>query len=85
MWIVGDKAHKYFSIYVGPWDIQSQHGIPTSRGYMAQGVSSFTKLRLGWIDPGQTCIVEPGQSRTVLLGPLWDGHAETLVIRRTSL
>ena len=80
-WIGGDKAHKYFSIYAGPWDIQSQHGINTFRGYMAQGVSSFTKLRLGWIDPGQSCTVKPGQSRTVLLGPLWDGHAETLVIR----
>jgi len=77
----GNKAHKYFSIHAGPWDIQSQHGVSTSGGYMARGVSSFTKLRLGWIDPGQTCTVEPGQSRTVFLGPLWDGHAETLVIR----
>jgi len=76
-----NKSHQYFSIYAGPWDIQSQHGIPTSRGYMAQGLSSFSRLRLGWIDSKQVCIVEEGQSRTVLLGPLWDGNAETLVIR----
>ncbi|MGD2185632.1 MAG: hypothetical protein PVI71_05875 [Desulfobacterales bacterium] len=80
-WIGGNNSHQYFSIYAGPWDIQSQHGIPTPRGFMAQGLSSFNRLRLGWIDPGQTCTVQPGQSRTVLLGPLWDGHAETLVIR----
>jgi hypothetical protein len=80
-WVGGNKAHQYFSIHAGPWDIQSQHGISNLRGYMAQGVSSFTKLRLGWIDPGQISTVERGQSRNVLLGPLWDGHAETLVIR----
>jgi hypothetical protein len=79
-WEGGNNGHKYFSIHAGPWDIQSQHGIPTSRGYMAQGVSSFTKLRLGWIDPDQTCTVESGQSRKIVLGPLWDGHAKTLVI-----
>ena len=80
-WIGGNKAHKYFSIYAGPWDIQSQHGIFTSQGHMAQGLSSFSKLRLGWIYPGQIITVEPGQSRNVLLGPLWDGYAETLVVR----
>ena len=74
-------GHEYFSIYVGPWDILSQHGIKTIWGYMPQGMTSFTKIRLGWIRPEQVITVKEGKTIEVLLGPLWRGDAETLAVR----
>jgi hypothetical protein len=74
-------GHEYFSIYVGPWDIQSQHGIKTIWGYMPQGMTSFTKMRLGWIRPEQIVAVRAGETVEVLLDPLWNGVAETLAVR----
>ena len=73
-------GHDYFSIYVGPWDIQSQHGIKTVLGYAAQGMTSFTKLRLGWIRPEQVISVKRGETRQILLGPLWRANEQTLAI-----
>jgi len=73
-------GHKYCSIYVGPWDILSQHGIKTTQGYIPQGMTSFTKLRLGWIRPEQIIKVEKGEKRQVLLGPLWKASEQTLAV-----
>jgi hypothetical protein len=74
------RGHQYASIYVGPWDILSQHGIKTNQGYMPQGMTSFTKLRLGWIRPEQVTRVERGEKRQILLGPLWRANEQTLVV-----
>ncbi|UCE34378.1 MAG: hypothetical protein JSV40_00135 [Deltaproteobacteria bacterium] len=74
-------GHEYFSIYVGPWDILSQHGIKTMWGFMPQGMTSFTKIRLGWIRPEQVITVREGKTIEVLLAPLWKGDAETLAVR----
>ncbi len=73
-------GHAYCSIYVGPWDILSQHGIKTMQGYMPQGMTSFTKLRSGWIRPEQVIRVERGEKRQVLLGPLWRANEQALVV-----
>lgn len=80
-YIGGHGGHEYFSIYVGPWDIQSQHGIKTRRGYMPQGITSFTKMRLGWIRPEKIITVREAETIKVLLGPLWNGEAEILAVR----
>jgi hypothetical protein len=74
-------GHEYFSIYVGPWDIQSQHGIRTVWGYRAQGMTSFTKIRLGWIRPSQVRTVEKGETAEVLISPLWRGDAGILAVQ----
>ncbi len=34
------------------------------------GISSFTKIRLGWISPDQVLLVEPGEIRRTFLSPL---------------
>ena len=44
------------------------------------GLSSFTKIRLGWISPGQVVLVKPGETRQLFLSPLAEG-GETLAIK----
>ena len=53
---------------MGPWDIMSHHFIEKTKP--PQGVSSFTKIRLGWIDRDLLSFVKPGDSRCVFLSPL---------------
>jgi len=56
------------AIYLGPWDIMSQHFI-TPRQPPA-GFSLFTMMRLGYIRPEQVVVVPPGQTKLVRLSPL---------------
>jgi hypothetical protein len=53
---------------MGPWDIMSQHFI--NYFLPPPGISSFTKIRLGWISRHQVNFVMPGQTRFVSLSPL---------------
>jgi hypothetical protein len=53
---------------MGPWDIMSQHLI--QQGQPCPGLSSFTKIRLGWITPDQALLVKPGETSHVFLSPL---------------
>jgi len=66
-------------INMGFWDPMSCHyykwQIPPP------GISSWTKLRLQWIDPSKVVIIKAGERAEVLLGPLEDPKAETLAIR----
>lgn len=91
-YVGGTKLREYSAIYAGAWDILSQHGIRTSWAnfsdsiqarlghILPQGMTSFTKLRLGWIKSGQIITVGRGETRKIVLGPLWNGNAETLVV-----
>ncbi len=45
------------------------------------GISAWTKIRLGWLDPSKIRTVRPGETREIPLGPLADGSWETLAIR----
>jgi hypothetical protein len=45
------------------------------------GVSAWTKLRLGWIEPGKIIQVSRGASKTVRLGPLSRGRSQVLAVR----
>ncbi len=45
-----------------------------------QGVSSFTKIRLGWISPAQVCLVKPGSTQCAFLSPL-SKKGETLAVK----
>ncbi len=44
------------------------------------GLSSFTRIRLGWISPDQVVLVNPGETRRALLSPL-ARNGKTLVIK----
>jgi M6 family metalloprotease-like protein len=56
------------SIYMGPWDIMSEHFV--ARNEPPPGISSFTKIRLGWISPEQVLFVRPGETSFAALSPL---------------
>ena len=67
------------TIYMGAWDPMSCHYIKL--GVPPPGISSWTKMRLGWIDDSKVQIMKPGETRELLLGALEDGKADTLVIK----
>ncbi len=59
---------EHHAIYMGPWDIMSEHFV--KREEPPPGISSFTKIRLGWISPGQVRLVNPGETASAFLVPL---------------
>lgn len=65
---------------MGFWDPLSSH-VPYKIELPPAGLSSWTKLRLGWIDPAKIALVQPGQTATVRLDPLASEDSSTLVIR----
>ena len=66
-------------INMGYWDPMSCHFF--RREAPPPGLSSWTKLRLGWIDERKVKVVEPGKLAEILLGPLEDGSSETLSVK----
>lgn len=67
-------------VNMGFWDPLSSH-FPYKRELPPAGLSSWTKLRLGWIDPAKIALVKPGETTTVRLDPLSSSDSDTLVIR----
>ena len=65
---------------MGFWDLLSSH-MPYNKELPPTGLSSWTKIRLVWIDPTKIALVNPGETTTVRLDPLSSDDAETLVIR----
>jgi hypothetical protein len=63
---------------MGPWDIMSQQFV--TQGKPPPGISSFTKIRLGWIKEHQAQIVKPGETSLAFLSPLSKG-GELLVAK----
>jgi hypothetical protein len=63
---------------MGAWDIMSQHFVV--QGGLPPGLSSFTKIRLGWIQADQVVFVEPGTSAMTFLAPL-SKKAKTLTVK----
>ncbi len=63
---------------MGAWDVMSSHYIDINSP--PPGLSSFTRIRLGWISPDQAVLVNPGETRGVFLAPL-DRGGETLVVK----
>ncbi|MEA3358627.1 MAG: hypothetical protein U9R17_04365 [Thermodesulfobacteriota bacterium] len=56
----------------------SQHFI--ERKQPPEGISSFTKIRLGWISQDQVLLVNPGSTKCVFLSPL-SKMGETLAVK----
>jgi hypothetical protein len=63
---------------MGPWDIMSHHFIEKSKP--PQGISSFTKIRLGWISPDQVLLIKPGDTQWTFLSPL-SKKGETMAVK----
>lgn len=74
-----DKGWPEALINMGYWDPMSCHSY--KRHLPPPGLSSWTRLRLGWLPAEKIKVVEPGQSTELLLDPLEDGQAATLVVR----
>ncbi len=74
----GLPSFEHHATYMGPWDIMSQHFV--KKGEPPPGISSFTKIRLGWIGKHQVQIVKPGETSFALLSPLSKG-GELLVVK----
>ena len=66
-------------INLGYWDPMSCHYIEF--GIPPPGITSWTRMRLGWLDPAKVRTVAKGERTEVLLGPLEDAGSETLAIR----
>ena len=66
-------------INLGYWDPLSCHfreyGVPPP------GITSWTRMRLGWLDLTKVRTVAKGERTEVVLGPLEDAPSETLTIR----
>ena len=67
---------EYCTDYLGTWDVMSAHYV----GKAAPGISSFTRIRLGWILPEQVILVRPGEEQGAFLAPLAKG-GKTLVLK----
>ncbi len=67
------------TIHMGFWDPMSCHfykwDVPPP------GISSWTKIRLGWLDSSKIRVIHRGERARVTLGPLEDGGSQTLVIK----
>jgi M6 family metalloprotease-like protein len=59
---------EHHGIYMGPWDIMSEHFV--KRDGPPPGISSFTKIRLGWISPEEALFIRPGETSYAALSPL---------------
>lgn len=78
---VGPLTHESFprfTVFMGPWDVMSRHFVEWKQP--PPGMSSFTRLRMGWIGSDQVVEVPPGESQAVTLSPLGEGRG-TLVIK----
>lgn len=67
----GNPSFENHAVFMGYWDIMSQHFV--KQGDPPPGLSSFTKIRLGWIKAEQVRAAEPGGSASAFLAPLSKG------------
>jgi len=62
---------------MGSWDVMSSHYIDIHSP--PPGLSSFTRIRLGWISPDQVLFVNPGETSGTFLSPLDQGGANLVI------
>ena len=67
------------TINMGFWDPMSCHFYKPD--VPPPGISSWTKMRLGWMDESKVKVVKPGEKAEFVLGPLEDGASEVLAVR----
>ena len=67
-----------FTIFMGPWDVMSRHVITGK--LPPPSMSSWTRLRMGWIGDDQVAEVPLSENRAVTIQPLGGGKG-TLIVR----
>jgi M6 family metalloprotease-like protein len=67
------------TINMGFWDPMSCHFYEWDMP--PPGISSWTKLRLGWMDTDRVRVLDPKKKSEVILAPLEDPEGKTLAIR----
>ena len=72
-------AFREAQIHMGGWDPMSCNNCKQRPG--PPGISSWTRLRLGWLDPSKVRVINPGEKAQVTLGPLGDATSQTLAIK----
>lgn len=72
-------AFREAQIHMGGWDPMSCNNCKQRPG--PPGISSWTRLRLGWLDPSKVRVINPGEKAQVTLGPLGDAASQTLAIK----
>ncbi len=66
-------------INMGFWDPMSCHYFKWE--VPPPGISSWTKMRLDWLDPSKVRVIRPGEKGEALLGPLGEPTAQTLAVK----
>ncbi len=66
-------------INMGFWDPMSCHYYEWD--LPPPGISSWTKMRLNWIDQSKIQIVKPGEAKELQLGPLEDSASDILAVK----
>lgn len=66
-------------IHMGAWDTMSCNNCLQRPA--PPGISSWTKLRLGWLEPSRVHVVNPGEKVRITLGPLEDASSQTMAIK----
>ena len=74
-----DKGWENALINMGYWDPMSCHMI--SPGSPPPGISSWTKIRLGWLPQKKIYEADPDVSPEIVLGPLEDGSSDVLAVK----
>ena len=77
----GDMRETFLdaTINMGFWDPLSCHYYQWDMP--PPGLSSWTKLRLGWMDPDRVKTIRPKEKSEVILDPLEDPEGKTLAVR----
>lgn len=66
-------------IHMGGWDPMSCNNCLQRPS--PPGISSWTRLRLGWMDPARVRVVNAGEKVQITLGPLEDAASQTMAIK----
>ncbi|MDQ7788010.1 MAG: hypothetical protein RDU01_10410 [Thermodesulfovibrionales bacterium] len=67
------------TINMGFWDPMSCHYF--RRELPPPGISTWTKIRLNWIQPSKIRVIKKGEKAEFILGPLEDGSSEILAAK----
>jgi M6 family metalloprotease-like protein len=73
------RGMQFPMIHLGFWDPMSCHVYKPEQP--PTGLSAWTKLRLGWIEPAKIAIVNPGEIKTVRLDPLGAAASAILLLK----
>lgn len=76
----GGEEWSKIIVNVGFWDPLSSH-FPYDKKLPPAGLTSWTKMRLSWIDPSKIVNVDAGQTSVIKLDPLSDPNANKTVIK----